>query len=310
MAQQRLFMGLRNLLRRGPETIEEAPPAIPAPEPAAPLKTAFVLLGGGAHGAAQAGALTSLVEAGIVPDVIVGISAGAWNAAFWASQPDLDRAHSLENVWKTTTSNDILGVVRWRVAVSAATNRGTLYDAAGLRRMAQRHLGGQTFDDLKIPTRVLAVNVSRGEPIIFEQGNVLDIVLASAAIPGIFPPVIIDGDYYVDGGLADWAGCEAALKFGARRIFLISCGAVVGRVPRFDTLTGLLERSFEVAGMHKFRWLASSLEQFGAEVITIQPELHGSSPLNFNLSEPLILAGRAAGARALADHPSVITTIP
>ncbi|MEI4572924.1 hypothetical protein, partial [Klebsiella pneumoniae] len=88
-----------------------------------------------------------------------------------------------------------------------------------------------------------------------------------------FPPVEIAGELYVDGGLADWAAGQAAIEFGATKIYLISCGVVSGVVPKLETLTGLLERSFAISGAFEFRWLAQSLSNAGVEVIAIQPEI-------------------------------------
>lgn len=268
-------------------------------------RTAFILLGGGAHGAAQAGTLAGLVEAGIMPDFLIGISAGALNGAFWACDPSLDRARDLEALWRATTTTDILGAVRWRAAVSAVTNRGTLYDAEGIRRIAERHLGRLTFDDLRLPLKILAVNVTRGEPVYFEQGGLLPAVLASTAIPGIFPPVAIDGEYYVDGGVADWVACETALLQGATTIYLLASGVVVGRDVRVGSLLGLLERSWEVAGDIKMRWMIRWLEERAVRVIPIQPTIASSNLLDFNQSEPLIQAGRLAAEKTLAALTNV-----
>lgn len=270
------------------------------PEPAAPV--AFVLLGGGAHGAAQAGALAGLVEAGVMPDFLIGVSAGALNAAFWACDPTPARVRDLEALWRATTTADVLGQVRWRAAVSAVTNRGTLYDAEGMRRIAERHLGRLTFADLRLPLRILAVNVTRGEPALFEHGALLPAVLASAAIPGIFPPVLIDDAYYVDGGLAEWWACEAAMKSGARKIYLFSCGVAVGQAVKLDSLLGLMGRAWEVSGDIKLHWMIQWLRERSVEVIAVQPTIASGSPLDFNQSDALIAAGRAAAAQTLAGR--------
>jgi NTE family protein len=278
-------------------------PAPPAPvKTEAPARVAFILFGGGAHGASQAGALSVLVGAGIRPDVIYGISAGALNAAYWACDPTSERALALEDVWRHTTTSDVLGNVRWRAAVSAVTNRGTLYDAEGLRRIAARHLGPLTFADLRLPLGILTVNVTRGEPVIFEHGSLAQAVLASVAIPGIFPPSVIDGEYYVDGSLAEWAACEAALAGGARTIYLLGTGMVVGRDPKLGTLLGLIERSWEVSGSYKMRAYVESLRLAGAEVILVQPEIAATGPLDFTKSEKLIQAGRIAARKVLSER--------
>jgi NTE family protein len=262
--------------------------------------TAFVLLGGGAHGASQSGALTELIHSGIIPDVIVGVSAGAWNGAFWACDPTLERANMLEAIWTATTTADILGTIPWRAAMSAVTNRGGLYEVDGLQRLAERHLGSLTFEDARLPLRILAINLTRGEPFIFKAGSLTRAILASAAIPGIFPPVIIEKEYYVDGGLIDDAAIDAALAFGASRIYLISCGVKVGHDSNLESITGLIERAWEVMGLYDFRNLVDKAKRAGVEIIPIQPEIPQLSILNFNQAKLLLDAGHAAARDALA----------
>ncbi|MGH2517264.1 MAG: patatin-like phospholipase family protein, partial [Ktedonobacterales bacterium] len=122
-----------------------------ADEPLAAPRTAFVLLGGGARGAAQAGALAVLLEAGLRPDVIIGISAGSWNGSYLAMDPSPERALALEGLWIATTSQEILGPSRWTMALNAVANRASLYGSAGMRRMAERQLQGRTFEDATVP---------------------------------------------------------------------------------------------------------------------------------------------------------------
>ncbi len=279
------------------------PPTRPTSKQATePGKVAFIFLGGGAHGAAQAGALSVVAAEGIVPDIVLGISVGALNAAYWAIDPTPGRAHALEAVWRATTTHDVLGTMRWRAAVSAVTNRGTLYDAAGISRIATRHLGALTFKDLTLPLGILSMNVTKGEPIIFESGPLTTAVLASSAIPGIFPPVRIGSEYYVDGGLAEWAAYEAALAAGARTMYVLGCGVVTPRDLRLETLTGLLERSWDVASQYSMRYYIQSSQAVGAEVIAIQPEITATSMLDFNKSDVLVQAGRATAKQVLAAH--------
>lgn len=273
--------------------------------PVKPPRTVFILMGGGAHGASQAGVLSVLSEAGIQPDLIVGVSAGAWNGSFWSFDPTPERAHILEEIWKSTSTNDILGTIRWRAAVSAFTNRGTLYDVDGLQRMAERHIGGMTFSDLKIPLHILSVNVSLAKPVILSYGPLLRSVLASAAIPGIFPPIIINGDYFVDGGIMESAACDDAIAFGATTVYLISCGAMTQRMSRIDTLTGLLNRSFEVSGIYNFQMMVEKLRHANIHVIPMMPEIPHTSPLDFEHGAALIQAGRETAQRALATHHDI-----
>lgn len=267
-------------------------------------RTAFVLLGGGARGAAQAGALTVLLDAGIRPDFIVGISAGSWNGSYIAVGPTPERAVRLEGLWIATTSNDIMGPNRWVSALNAVANRTSLYGSAGMRRSAERQLSNVTFEELAVPLTIVAADLVAGEPIYFAEGPVLPAVLASSAVPGIFPPVIGDGYVLVDGGLVEWAGCMRTMELGAERIFLIACGGVTSAVPKLVSFRHILERSFEVSNRSSFGRTVFALRGAGIEVIPVFPELTIGTALDFDHAPALVHAGRAAARRALLEWKS------
>jgi NTE family protein len=269
-----------------------------------PERTAFVLLGGGARGAAQAGALTVLLEQAIVPDVIVGISAGSWNGAYLAVDPTPARAIALEQLWVATTSQEVIGTNRrLTLALNAVANRVALYDSTGLRRMAERHLQGLSFADLRIPLEIVATELYSGQPYFFTAGALLPAILASSAVPGVFPPVTDDGRVLVDGGLCEWQGCLRAVELGARRVYLVSCGAVNTLHPRLDSFRRVLARSMEVSNRSNFLRTVCALRGAGVEVIPIFPELPAGSLLDFDRAPVLIQAGRAAAREALRTHP-------
>lgn len=274
------------------------------PREASQPRTAFVLLGGGARGAAQAGALTVLLDAGIRPDLIVGISAGSWNGSYLALDPTPERAVRLEGLWIATTSNDIIGSRRWVSALNAVANRTSLYGSAGMRRTAQRQINIATFEEMVVPLSIVAADLVSGEPVFFTEGPVLPAVLASSAVPGIFPPVVEDGAVLVDGGLVEWAGCTRALELGATRIFLVSCGGVTVTTLRLDSFRQILERSFEVSNRSSFARTVFALRGAGVEVIPVYPELTVGTPLDFDHAPALVHAGRAAARRALLEWKS------
>ena len=267
-------------------------------------RTAFVLLGGGARGAAQAGALTVLLDAGIRPDFIIGISAGSWNGSYIGLDPTPERAVRLEGLWIATTSNDIIGPNRWVSALNAVANRTSLYGSAGMRRTADRQLSTVRFEELKVPLAIVAADLISGEPIFFTEGPVLRAVLASSAVPGIFPPVVESGSVLVDGGLVEWAGCMRALEQGAERIFLVACGGVTAASPRLDSFRQILERSFEVSNRSSFARTTFALRGAGIEVIPVFPELTVGTALDFDHAPALVHAGRAAARRALLEWKS------
>lgn len=289
--------------REGADARREDPDA-PAEGEREP-RTAFVLLGGGARGAAQAGALTVLLDAGIRPDFIVGVSAGSWNGSYIALDPTPERAVRLEGLWIATTSNDIMGPNRWVSALNAVANRTSLYGSAGMRRTAERQMSGISFEELTIPLAIVAADLVSGQPVFFTEGPVLPAVLASSAVPGIFPPVVEDGSVLVDGGLVEWAGCMRALEQGAERIFLVACGGVTAvTTPRLDSFRQILERSFEVSNRSSFARTIFALRGAGVEVIPVFPELTVGTALDFDHAPALVHAGRAAARRALLEWKS------
>lgn len=283
-----------------------------AVRPSQPHRTAFVLLGGGARGAAQAGALSVLLEHGIAPNYIVGISAGSWNGAFLAQDPTSERAHELEELWLQTSTLDIVGPRRWRAAFNALAQRSSLYGNAGVQRVAGRYLGELTFEELRVPLRILATDLRTGQGHFFSEGAVLPAVLASSAMPGVFPPVVTAEDVLIDGGIADWSACLDALNWGATRICFLACGAITGQQSRARTVRRVLERSLEISLRNNFEAMTFALRASGVDVLAVFPELPRGTMLDFDLAPGFIEAGRAAAEQALvawnhddASSPSV-----
>jgi NTE family protein len=271
-----------------------------AVSPSRPHRTAFVLLGGGARGAAQAGALSVLLDHGILPDYMVGISAGSWNAAFLAQDPTPERGHELEELWLQTSTLDIVGPRRWRAAFNALAQRSSLYGNAGVQRVAGRYLGELTFEDLRVPLRILATELKTGQAHFFSEGPVLPAVVASSAMPGVFPPIVTSEHVLIDGGIADWAACLDALHWGATRICFLACGAITGQQSRARTVRRVLERSLEISLRNNFDAMTFALRASGVDVLAIFPELPRGTMLDFDLAPAFIEAGRTAAEQALA----------
>jgi NTE family protein len=265
-----------------------------------PHRTAFVLLGGGARGAAQAGALSVMLEQGIVPNYIVSISAGSWNGAFLAQEPTPERARALEELWLNTSTLDIVGPRRWRAAINALAQRSSLYGNSGMRRVAEKYLGDLTFEELRVPLRIVATDLKTGTAHIFSEGAVLPAMMASSAMPGIFPPVVTSDSVFIDGGIAEWAACLDALNWGATRICFVACGAVVGRQSRSRTVRRVLERSLEISLRNNFDAMTFALRASGVDVLAIFPELPRGTMLDFEFASTFIEAGRASAQKALA----------
>lgn len=263
-------------------------------------RTAWVLLGGGSRGAAQAGALTVLLEAGIVPDMIVAISAGAWNGVYLAIDPTVERAHELEQAWLNTTTHDIIGGPQWYSALHVIRHHLSVYDGAGMRRVADYYIAGRDFADLHVPLRVIATDLISGRPHIFSSGPLLPAVVASSSVPGVFPPVPCEHELLVDGGINEWAACALALEMGATRICLPACGFHVPKRNTLHSFMQVLERSMDVGLCDSFNRTLFALHAIGVDVLPIFPETPNCSFLDFSHAAELIACGREAASRALA----------
>jgi NTE family protein len=185
---------------------------------------AFVLSGGGNLGAAQSGALLALLEHGITPDLLVGTSAGAINAAYLAGHPNLDGAHKLAELWSAARSRDIFRLPRNPVSLIRRLKGDALYDSVGLRRLLENHLGFEAIEDAQVRLRIVATDFETGLETAFHSGPVIDAVLASTALPGLFPPVQVGDRVYVDGGIADNVPISPAIGAGATQVYVIHVG--------------------------------------------------------------------------------------
>lgn len=154
-------------------------------------KTGIVLSGGGARGFAHLGVLEALNEHGIYPDVIAGTSAGALVGVLYAD------GYSPREIMNFMNSTSRLHYIRPTVP------REGLLQISGIARILKEHLRAKTFEELKIKLYVTATDLNNGRCEYFSSGELLDPVIASASIPVLFKPVIMNNICYVDGGVMD-----------------------------------------------------------------------------------------------------------
>jgi NTE family protein len=186
-------------------------------------RVAFVFSGGGPLGALQVGALKALVERGILPDLVVGTSVGALNAAVVAFEPSARGARRLESVWHQLAEDDLFPGGRFMGAWGRMLRRGDrIFDNSGMTRLIQTILGERaTFDDAQIPLGIVTTELITGEERVFTSGPIQDPLLASSAMPGAFSPVTIEGRRYIDGGVVDNVPIAPAIDLGANTIYVL-----------------------------------------------------------------------------------------
>jgi NTE family protein len=199
------------------------------------MTTAFVLSGGGSLGAVQVGMLKALADQGIAPDLLIGTSAGALNAG-WVAGHGMDE-HSLEElgrIWRGRRRRDVFPVDPLRSMLAVVGARPSLCSAEPLRRLVADHLPFARLEDAALPVHVVTTDLLSGQEVLLSTGDAVDAVVASAAIPGVFPPVEVDGRMLCDGGVADNAAVTQAIALGADRVVVLPAGTACAleRPPR------------------------------------------------------------------------------
>ena len=216
------------------------------------FETAFVLGGGGAWGAYEVGMLRALLEAGIEPDIILGTSVGAINGAAFAAEPSLECVERLEKVWTELDDGSVFeGSLLSRIG-TAVRSRTHLYSNETLKRMLVEALGEPRIEELALPFQCVAASIERATDHWFTDGPVIEAVLASCAVPGLLPPVEIDGEHFLDGGLVDSVPLGRAVRLGAKRIFILHAGRVEQPLTAPKQPWEVASVVFEIARRHRF----------------------------------------------------------
>jgi NTE family protein len=189
------------------------------------MRTAFVLSGGGSLGAVQVGMLQALATRGVAPDFLVGTSAGALNAAYVAGYgTDPAALDRLERIWTRLRRHTVFPLRPFRLGASALGRAPSLCSDAGLRGLLRSYLAFDRLEHAPIPLHVVATDLHSGKEVLLSEGDAADAVLASAAIPGVFPSVRIGGRDLVDGGIANNAAVSQAAALGADTIYVLPSG--------------------------------------------------------------------------------------
>jgi NTE family protein len=216
------------------------------------MTAAFVLGGGGQLGAHEAGMLRALLERGIVPDLVVGTSVGAINGAAIASDPSVAAAQRLASTWLDIERSDVFaGSLFGRLATLART-RTNLHENDTLRATLTEALPIPLIEDLPVRFECVAASIQQAAEHWFTSGPLVDAVLASAAVPGLLPPVELDGEHFIDGGIVNSIPVDRAVALGADRIFVMHVGRVDRPLepPRWPWEVAVV--AFEIARRHRF----------------------------------------------------------
>lgn len=237
-------------------------------------RPALVLGGGGAYGVVQAAYVHAAFEAGFRPSIIVGTSVGSLNGAWLALHPE--RPADLLRVWLGMDRLRLVDLNPWRLATRMVRRPLGLVPNDIVPRLIREHLSGLSFSDAKLTLGVIATNLTRGEKRVFSDGDLGTAIMASTAIPGVFEPVQIDGDLYVDGCLTASVDLATALTMGATEILAIDLTPPPS-LARPRTIYGVLRQSLGIMS-HATTQAMEACVSHSMPVRVIRPDLSKSSP--------------------------------
>jgi NTE family protein len=215
-----------------------------------PPEVAFVLGGGGVLGASEVGMLQALLEGGVVPDLVVGTSVGAINGAVLADAPSGDTVSRLADLWLGLSGDTVFGGASLSRLRGVA--RTALHSGDSLRELLAGHLSAARFEDLAVPFECCAASIQRAAEHWFASGPLVDAVLASCAVPGLFPAVEIDGEHYLDGGLVNSVPVGRAVELGARTVYVLHVGRLERPLEPPRRPWDVATVAFEIARRHRF----------------------------------------------------------
>ncbi|PZR67706.1 MAG: patatin [Solirubrobacterales bacterium] len=217
-----------------------------------PAAVAFVLGGGGILGAHEVGMLRALSECEISPGLVLGTSIGAVNGALFAADPTAEGVERISRLWQETDLSALSATSVLRRVTTLVRSGTHLESLEAFRGRLVAALPCRRVEDLVVPFQCVAASIERAAEHWFDSGELAEVVLASCAVPGILPPVEIDGEHFIDGGIVNSIPVARAVALGAREIYVLQVGRLEKPLqpPRWPWEVGLVV--FEVARRHRF----------------------------------------------------------
>ena len=287
---------LTGLLRRAPAALQVEPR----------YREAVVLSGGGSLGAVQVGALQALFEAGVRPDLLVGCSVGALNAAFLAVDPTPERVSELERVWRGLDRAAVFGAGRRPMAAqvlsAAVRKQDHLYEPHALRALVRRWVPVDDLAQTAVPCHVVTTDLLSGQPCWWSAGDPVAVLTASACLPALFQPVALDGGLHVDGGVTCPVPAARSVELGAERTWVLDVsGGTLGRRDERMTALDVLLMSFAISRSHLHR--GDAPDGPGRRVVRLPRVDVGPHELrDFTRTPQLLQAGYAAARTAVREE--------
>lgn len=215
-------------------------------------RVAFVLGGGGLRGAAEVGMIKALAKTNVQPDIVVGTSIGSINGAIAASGPLDEMAHQLEGMWSHLESSGVLRDGLMTRMTNLMRHRTHMHSNTAMRELLLEWLPYHDFEELPTPFQCSAACIETSSERWFESGTLIDAILASCAVPGLLPPVEVDGQHFIDGGVVNSIPISRALHLGATTIYVLHVGNIETELRLPQNAWDVAFVAFEIARRHRF----------------------------------------------------------
>ena len=278
------------------------------------LKVGLALGGGGARGLAHIGILKVLERESIPIDLITGTSMGAITGAVYALKKDISAIEKITEKYSKISGFNInlsfsgkerkdkpfflkkmSDFLKKGYILNLELRRKYINDGEELKKIIKDLVGDKAFTDTKIPFAAVAADLVKGEKVILTQGKLFDALLASASIPGMFPPVISDKKILVDGGIVDVVPIEAARSLGANFVIAVSVSQTIKKREEFNNAVEIFFRSDSITSA-ELRKLQLSF----ADVV-ITPKVGRFHWSDFSKPEQCIREGEIAAQNAILE---------
>ena len=246
--------------------------------------------------------LQALTETGILPHMLIGTSVGAINAAWMAAYPSHEGAMELERVWMGLRRHNVFPLSPWAGARGLLGRSNHFISNARLRNLLETHIPYARLEDAPVPVHIITTELKSGRAVVISSGPAIPALLASTAIPGVFPPVTIGRRNLIDGGVANHAPITAAIELGATEIYVLPVGYPWIRQEPTNPLGMALYALARFVEQKLDAEIAMNRHRADIHVIPAL-DVPGVSPADFRYTKELITRGQRWARRYLGSAP-------
>ena len=262
------------------------------------MSTAFVFSGGASLGSVQVGMLQALEAADIYPDMVLGTSVGAMNAAYVAGGGN---AEGLKKIWTGLRGSRLFPVQPLTGLQAFLGKRLNFVPNDGVRRVLRNNLPYRQLEDARLPITVMATDLLTGTEVRLTTGDAIESILASISLPGVFPPIEIDHHVLVDGGIANNTPISVAIEAGATEVWVLNTGYSCGLAEVPKTALSMALHSVGLLVQQRLLVETANTEYPVPVHLIPAPCPISVSPTDFSQSEMLIRRARQGTEQWLAN---------